>query len=124
MQPEDPDQRTWEMLGQWSVDPPAPDAFEQRVLQAAATQRGLTLRRIQWTQYVTRVAAAVVIASGVGVASALLIPRPAPHVRQPEIPPEQVANALGLEALTGDSAATVTHLFETAPSDAVEEEPL
>jgi anti-sigma factor RsiW len=114
----------WDTLGRWTVDPAAPIEFERRVLQAADAERAAAFGRLDWRRYLTRVAAAVVLAAGAGAAAALMMPGPSRQAAQPQAEANQIVEALGLDVLSGESASAFAQLYDTEDSGAIEKEQL
>lgn len=88
---------TWDVLGEWDVPEPA-HSLAPAVLQAA--------RGRNWTWTPMRLAAAIALAAGTGALLALNVPRqPAPPVVSARtVAPDQVVQALGLDALGSQPA--------------------
>lgn len=121
----------WEALGEWPVEVPgAPsiDDFAERVL--ARARREAMLAGTSRFSAALRIAAAVALATSLGSAAALLVPRPARPIAagvqgSTDLPgdpvaAEHVAEALGLDVL-GAGAGALADALDAAL--AAEEEP-
>lgn len=117
----------WDVLGRWEVAPPTSEtALRDRILGAAATEgrdraAPPAMARPSWL----RVAASVVVATGAGVAAALVVTPSEPGTgRAADVGQEQVVHVLGLEALGGQSglAAVFEHDVAIEDAEAVGEE--
>jgi hypothetical protein len=114
---------TWEALGQWEVAPPASDLCGQ-ILRAAAAAEAAPVAAPSDGSFWIRVAAAVVLTAGAGVAVAFVMTRAEDAGRYANVGHEQVVHVLGLEALAGEGALTAIFepIAETPEGEAVEEE--
>ena len=105
-------QATWDMLGQWQVDPPARD-LTAAILASAYRSTGK--RRWAWA------AAALLIAAGAGLFAGLFTTPPSHRpTAQQSILPDEAVHAAGLDALAGQTVI-FTPLF--SPADTNPEEP-
>lgn len=103
-------QRVWEETGRWQAIAPPAD-LTQRILARAATEGRAPSAR--W-----RVAAAVLIAAGVGVAAGQLVPVPPEPVTATQ---SEEVDPLGLDSLGGDAtgfAAVVENLATAGAEEA------
>jgi len=103
-------QASWDQLGQWEVAPPPRDL--SGAVLAAATHESI---RSRWYAR-SAIAAAILVAAGVGWTVGRLPSRPTETATP--ISTEEMAQKVGLDALSGDVAG-LDNLF---PTDAAQEE--
>jgi hypothetical protein len=113
---------TCEALGKWEVAPPTSDLCG-KILRAAATEAAPVAAPSDRSFWM-RVAAAVVLTAGAGVAAAFVMTRAEDAGRYADVGHEQVVHVLGLEALADEGALTAIFepIAETPEGQAVEEE--
>ena len=101
----------WEPLGLWSPTLPTPDVTEN-VLARLSTAKQATPRVFPWPAI--RVAAAILIAVGVGHITGRLTWRSAPAVASP-VDEAAAASALQLDVLDNSAANTLVALLDAPP---------
>lgn len=110
---------TWDLLGQLHVKPPVRDLTEQ-IMSAAERAK-----KPRWL-LIGRLAAAIALAAGLGVAAGLLTPvRHAPDTPAVAVSPEELLARTGLDVLVDDESI-VAHIVdhEPASTDSPQEEAL